>query len=92
MKGWIPFVKEVIDAVPNREAIDFKLMWRNPRDTWASPKGRVIQIGDAAHTFLPTSASGGTMALEDGYSLAACLQKGGKSNIPLAVKVHNHLR
>ncbi|KAL5611353.1 hypothetical protein FOBRF1_007470 [Fusarium oxysporum] len=92
VKGWVPFVSEVIDAVPNREAIDFKLMWRNPRDTWASPKGRVIQIGDAAHSFLPTSASGGTMALEDGYSLAACLQKGGKNNIPLAVKVHNHLR
>jgi hypothetical protein len=32
------------------------------------------------------------MALEDGYSLAACLQIAGKNNIPLAVKVHNHLR
>ncbi|KAH6950315.1 hypothetical protein BKA56DRAFT_506464 [Ilyonectria sp. MPI-CAGE-AT-0026] len=92
VKGWSPFISEVIDAVPDREAVDFKLMWRNPRDTWASPKGRVIQVGDAAHTFLPTSASGATMALEDGYSLAACLQIAGMNNIPLAVKVHNHLR
>ena len=72
--------------------MDFKLMWRDPRDKWASPKGRVIQIGDAAHAFLPTSASGATMALEDSFSLATCLQLSGKSNAPLAVKVHNHLR
>lgn len=32
------------------------------------------------------------MAMEDAYSLATCLQLGGKSNIPLAVRVHNHLR
>ena len=32
------------------------------------------------------------MAMEDGYSLAACLQVGGKDRIPLAVKVHNKLR
>lgn len=67
-------------------------MWRNPRDNWASPQKRVIQIGDAAHTYLPTSASGATMALEDAYSLATCLRIGGKGEAPLAVRVHNHLR
>jgi hypothetical protein len=38
----------------------------------ASPKGRLIQIGDAAHPFLSTTVNGGTQALEDGVSLARC--------------------
>ncbi|CAI6088188.1 unnamed protein product [Clonostachys chloroleuca] len=90
--GWAPEVRDIIESAPNREAVDFKLMWRNPRDTWFSPKKRVIQIGDAAHSFLPTSTSGASMALEDGFSLAACLQIAGKKDAPLAIRVHNHLR
>jgi 2-polyprenyl-6-methoxyphenol hydroxylase-like FAD-dependent oxidoreductase len=67
-------------------------MWRDPQPRWVSPTGRVIQIGDSAHPFLPTSASGGTMAMEDAFSLAACLQIAGKKDACLATKVHNHLR
>lgn len=67
-------------------------MWRDPQPCWVSPIGRVVQIGDAAHPFLPTSASGGTMAMEDAFSLAACLHVAGKDNICIATKVHNHLR
>lgn len=67
-------------------------MWRDAPPTWVSPNGRVVQIGDAAHTFLPTSASGATMALEDAYSLAACLQNGGKDRATWATQVHNILR
>ncbi|CAG7941447.1 unnamed protein product [Penicillium salamii] len=92
VEGWEPFVTELIKATPNRTVLDWKLMWRNPQSQWASPGGRVIQIGDAAHPFLPTSASGGTMAMEDAYSLAACLSIAGKENLSLATKVHNHLR
>lgn len=92
VEGWSPEVRDIIESAPNREAVDFKLMWRNPRENWASPKKRVIQIGDAAHTFLPTSTSGATTALEDGFSLAACLQLAGKKDAPLAVTVHNHFR
>ncbi|CAI7599792.1 unnamed protein product [Penicillium pancosmium] len=92
VEGWEPFVTELINATPNRTVLDWKLMWRNPQPRWASPGGRVVQIGDAAHPFLPTSASGGTMAMEDAYSLAACLHIAGKKNVSLATKVHNHLR
>lgn len=52
----------------------------------------MVQIGDAAHPFLPTSASGGTMAMEDAYSLASCLHLARKEHVSLATKVHNHLR
>ncbi|KAH6639900.1 hypothetical protein C7974DRAFT_422392 [Boeremia exigua] len=91
-QGWEPYVTELIKATPNHTVLDWKLMWRDPEPHWASPIGRVVQIGDAAHSFLPTSASGGTMAMEDAFSLAACLQIAGKDNVCMATKVHNHLR
>lgn len=85
-------MQELVKVTPNDGVVDFKLMWRNPRETWVSPKARVVQIGDAAHTFLPTSASGATMALEDGLSLAALLHLSGKKDAPLALRVQNKLR
>ncbi|OQD99261.1 hypothetical protein PENSOL_c007G06773 [Penicillium solitum] len=92
VEGWEPFMTELIKATPNHTVLEWKLVWRNPQPRWASPGGRIVQIGDAAHPFLPTSASGGTMAMEDAYSLAACLQIAGKNDVSLATKVHNHLR
>lgn len=67
-------------------------MWRDPQPQLASPGGRVVQLGDAAHTFIPSSGNGATQAIEDAVSLATCLQLGGKDNIPAAVKVHVKLR
>ncbi|PSN64201.1 FAD/NAD(P)-binding domain-containing protein [Corynespora cassiicola Philippines] len=92
VKDWYPFVPELIKQAPNGVMLDWKLMWRNPQPRWVAPRGRVVQIGDAAHPFLPTSANGANMAMEDGYTLAACLQIGGKGNVPLATKVFNKLR
>ena len=92
VEGWEPFVTELIKATPDRSVLDWKLMWRDPQPRWTSPGGRVVQIGDAAHPFLPSSASGGTMAMEDGYTMAACLAIARKRDVPLATKVHNHLR
>lgn len=34
---------------------------------------RVILVGDAAHAMLPSGAQGGAQAIEDGWTLAACL-------------------
>ncbi|KAF9869922.1 FAD binding domain protein [Colletotrichum karsti] len=92
VEGWTPFVTELIRATPGGVVTNWKLMWRDPVSKWASPEGRVIQIGDAAHTFLPTSGSGATMAMEDAYSLATCLQLGGRAGLGLAVRVHNEMR
>ncbi|RSL61468.1 hypothetical protein CEP54_006271 [Fusarium duplospermum] len=92
VEGWVPWISELIKTTPEMGAVDYKILWRNPSPIWASPHARVLQIGDAAHAFLPTSASGATMAMEDAFSLATCLQLGGKGNLPLAVKVHTTLR
>ncbi|KAF4168871.1 hypothetical protein CNMCM6936_000816 [Aspergillus lentulus] len=78
--GWEPFLTELVKATPGHRCTDWKLLWRNPQPKWASPNARVIQLGDAAHSFLPTSGSGAAMAMEDAYSLATCLQLGKSSS------------
>ena len=42
-------------------------------------------MGDAAHPFIPTSTQGASQAVEDGATLALCLAKAGKGNVPLAL-------
>jgi 2-polyprenyl-6-methoxyphenol hydroxylase-like FAD-dependent oxidoreductase len=90
--GWPEIMNKVIRTTPKDGITDWKLMWRDPQPQWTSPGGRVVQLGDAAHTFVPSAGNGATQAMEDAVCLATCLQLGGKSNIPLAVKVHNKLR
>ncbi|TDZ36116.1 FAD-dependent monooxygenase fsr3 [Colletotrichum spinosum] len=92
VEGWAPWFKDIINVTPRDGVVDFKLMWRNPREKWVSPGARVVQIGDSAHTFLPTSASGATMALEDAISLAALLHRSGRRDAPLALRIQNKLR
>lgn len=90
--NWHPALIELIKQTPPETIVDWRLLWRDPRDVWVSPSGRVVQIGDAAHSFIPTSGNGGTQACEDGMSLAACLKLGGKLDVALATRVHNMLR
>ncbi|KAJ5088739.1 hypothetical protein N7456_012355 [Penicillium angulare] len=92
IKGWPDFANRLIKETPKDRIHDYKLMWREPQPCWASPSGRVIQIGDAAHTFFPSSGNGATQGMEDAVSLAACLQLGGKDNVHWATRVHNKLR
>ncbi|KAF9641112.1 hypothetical protein BFW01_g471 [Lasiodiplodia theobromae] len=92
IQGWAPFLTELVNSTPDKVALIWRILWRNPQSQWYSPNCRVLQIGDAAHAFLPTSNSGATMAWEDAFSIAACLDISGKSNIPQAVKVHTLLR
>jgi 2-polyprenyl-6-methoxyphenol hydroxylase-like FAD-dependent oxidoreductase len=90
--GWAPYIEALIRQTPKNECVNWKLMWRSPREPWHSPEHRVLQIGDACHSFIPTSGSGAVMAIEDGLSLATCLQMAGKQTIPWAVKVHCKFR
>ncbi|KAL2430607.1 hypothetical protein ABEF95_011847 [Exophiala dermatitidis] len=42
-------------------------------NSWTSPSGRVIIIGDAAHAMPPTGGQGAAMAFEDGVTLGDAL-------------------
>lgn len=92
IEGWPEYANRLIQATPKDQIHDFKLMWREPQPCWASSTGRIIQIGDAAHTFLPASGNGATQGMEDAISLATCLQIAGKDNVHWATRVHNKLR
>lgn len=99
-RPWAPIFKELVRLTPARTIINFELFWRDPRPAWASPAGRVVAIGDAAHSFLPASGNGATQAIEDAVSLAACLREGFKNAhdaqdavvVPDAVRAHVRLR
>ncbi|TKX22618.1 FAD-binding domain-containing protein 29 [Elsinoe australis] len=89
---WCPIFQGLVRCSPPKSIINFDIWWRDPQATWASPEARVVQIGDSAHSFLPSSGNGATQAIEDAVSLASCLELGGKKNIEQAVRVHERLR
>jgi salicylate hydroxylase len=72
--------------------IDWKLVYRPCLDKWVTDSGLVAIMGDAAHPFLPTSTQGGSQAVEDGATIALCLAKAGKGNVPLALHTYFALR
>ena len=90
--GWDPVLPELVKQIPEGKGIDWRLMWRDPQPKWTSDSGRILQLGDAAHSFLPTSGNGATQGVEDALSLAACIAKAGPGNVAKATKVHNLLR
>lgn len=90
--GWHPAVAAIMKTAPKGTVIHWKLMWRDLRELWTSPAGHVVQVGDSAHSFLPSSGNGASQAMEDAITLATCLQLGGKSNVSSTTKVYNKLR
>lgn len=90
IEGWDPLVKAIVEKTPS--IVDWKLVYRDPLPRWVSDHGRIALLGDSAHPFLPTSAQGATQAMEDGVVLAVCLSKGGKGNVPSAVRTYQDIR
>ena len=91
LEGWDPVLQKILKATPS-PLIDWKLVYRDPLPTWISPKRRIALIGDAAHTFLPTSIQGASQAMEDGATIAVCLTKSGKAHVQQAVAAFEALR
>ncbi|KAF4957337.1 hypothetical protein FSARC_11336 [Fusarium sarcochroum] len=90
LKDWDPTCRAIVEKTPS--LVDWKLVYRDPLPTWISKHGRIALLGDAAHPFLPTSAQGATQAMEDGVTIAVCLKRAGRDNIPGALKAHQSLR
>ncbi|RMZ90293.1 hypothetical protein DV736_g2481, partial [Chaetothyriales sp. CBS 134916] len=84
--------KALISTAPADSIVDWRIMWRDPQPQWTSASGQVVQLGDAAHTFHPSSGNGATQAMEDAVSLVTCLSIAGKDDLAWATRVHNLLR
>lgn len=67
--GWSPAVTALLGAVD--ETYLWGLFDHPPLPAWVA--GRVALLGDACHPMLPFLAQGAAMALEDAWTLAACL-------------------
>ena len=67
--GWHPVL---LDLLAQSEAgFKWGLHDRDPMQQWT--KGRITLLGDAAHPMMPTLAQGGCMAIEDGWTIARCV-------------------
>jgi len=85
-EGWHPQVQTIIGSVD--ETFIWALFDRAPLERWSV--GRVTLLGDACHPMLPFMAQGAAQAIEDGATLASCLQTG--QDIPEALRLYEELR
>lgn len=82
----------IIRTTPRGKCFDHLVLSAHPLPRWVSANGRMILIGDAAHTLLPTTGQGANQAIEDGATLAICLDLAGKERIPEGLRTMEKLR
>ena len=70
-RGWHADVQAMIARIATPYKWGLHVRGAMPR--WS--RGRVTLLGDACHPTLPFLGQGGVMAIEDGYIVAACLDK-----------------
>jgi salicylate hydroxylase len=70
-RDWHADVQTMIDEIET--PYKWAMMVRGPMEAWS--KGRITLLGDACHPTLPFLGQGGVMSIEDGYVIAACLDK-----------------
>jgi salicylate hydroxylase len=70
-RDWHADVQVMIDRI--KTPYKWALMIREPMPAWS--RGRVTLLGDACHPTLPFLGQGGVMSIEDGYVVAACVDK-----------------
>ncbi|KIW16557.1 hypothetical protein PV08_03745 [Exophiala spinifera] len=92
LSGWDPVVHALVKATPPDCLVDYKLVFRDPLPTFVSKRGRIALIGDAAHPFLPTSIQGASQAIEDGVTIAVCLEKAGRDSVVEALRTYEAIR
>jgi salicylate hydroxylase len=70
-RGWHADVHAIIRNIDT--PYKWAMMVRGPMSRWS--QGRVTLLGDACHPTLPFLGQGGVMSIEDGYIVAACLER-----------------
>ncbi len=74
-RGWLPLVRDVIEATPEDALLVNDIVDRPPIRAWGA--GPVTLLGDAAHPTTPNLGQGGCLALEDAVVLAHALRSHG---------------
>lgn len=92
LEAWDPLIIELIQNIPNKKLTSWQLRWRDLQPKWASPGAPIVQLGDSAHAFIPSSIMGAATALEDAQSLPERLRLAGKKNVNTGTKVYELLR
>lgn len=75
-KNFHPVVRDVVQQTPTESILRTDISDLRPLENWCD--GRLVLVGDAAHTATPNLGQGGNQALEDAWCLASLL-----SNEPL---------
>ncbi|WP_432199891.1 FAD-dependent monooxygenase [Erythrobacter sp. W53] len=65
--SFAPYVREVLENIPEEELFCWGLFIREPLENWRA--GRTVLLGDAAHPMLPYMGQGASCAIEDGVIL-----------------------
>jgi salicylate hydroxylase len=86
--GWHPQIHEILGAVD--ETFKWALFDRAPLEQWSV--GRITLLGDACHPMLPYMAQGAAQSIEDGATLAACLDSVSRADIAPALQRYETLR
>lgn len=84
-------IQATIDVIEKSAQTLFltSLFYRDPLPSWS--RGRITLLGDAAHPCPPSTGQGAAMAIEDAYTLAACLSKPG-ADIAAALREYEQRR
>lgn len=90
-KDFDPVIKKVLSKV--KSCLNWKVADLPSLPTWVSESGKVVLIGDAAHAMVPFLAQGAAQAIEDGASLAECLDRvESTSDIPKLMRAFEAIR
>ncbi|KAJ5589686.1 hypothetical protein N7450_003658 [Penicillium hetheringtonii] len=85
-------LEPIMACTPQGKCFDHLVMTMDQLPSWVSPKHRMIVLGDAAHPFLPNTGQGANQAIEDGATVAICLELAGKNQVTKGVQVAERLR
>lgn len=83
MKDWPDIVQSALEDIDPEKISNWPFYLVPRLERWASTKGRVIILGDAAHAIPPTAGQGVNQAFEDTYTLSLLLSKL-SSKVPLS--------
>ncbi|KAF2161592.1 hypothetical protein M409DRAFT_58985 [Zasmidium cellare ATCC 36951] len=69
------FVRSIFEQVKPQDTLVWPVYSLPKLDRWVSDGGKVIIIGDAAHSLIPAAAQGANVSIEDSWTLAKVLSE-----------------